>query len=534
MAQYLKPDCELGYIEENADVECAKFNNLRHSILGCMLGDYDETGAYVVEPQIVKELIEMPKYIVDVMDNIEICKSVLKLDKQISFIVTFEGNKATLSLIEKLNYEANFAINSGSYSNINEYVLDSVETSGEINRNTVYTRWNIGSFGGNIVDIFSCEDEILEKYFGIVNRFKYLLQANKMLLEKEEEIEEVEAEYANYIFEIIKHYPKLQQTVMNQVKQTLTEKKEMLSVKKPNFAKTLNEILENAITSNKKELTEKEKQEFEIEKHNATNILNVKRSDIIAVKHNSLLGDMAPSIVSMETNENIESRSVKDWGEEFVSANQKVVNALNTELYKKSKSKNALISFLVQAGLANAIGYVEEVVEVKEAVTLKQNKNENVEEKAKPKKAETDKSVTPQKKKTEKQEKKTEKQENKTVKQEKRPQKQEKKIEKQEQNNNEAQIPQANRIIPVIIGEQQEVKKKDKDTNVDKDYVDAVANAKRALLTGKINQDLNNKIKTETSQNSSRKRLTTNRGSGRTNNTIIEEELVETELTIGK
>ncbi|MBQ8615722.1 MAG: hypothetical protein IJ415_04075, partial [Clostridia bacterium] len=250
MSQYLKPDCELGYIEDQAEIESLKINNLRHAILGCMLGDFDETGAYVVEPEIVQELIEMPKYIVETMDNIEICKSALKLDKQISFAVTLEGNKATLSLLEKLSYEANFAINSGTYSNINEYILDTVETSGEINRNAIYTRWNIGEFGGNVIDIFNCDEEVLEKYFGIVNRFKYLLNANKVLLEKEEKIEEVEASYANEIFEILKHYPKLQDAVMKQVKETLNEKKDSISVNKPNFAKTFNELLENVIQTN--------------------------------------------------------------------------------------------------------------------------------------------------------------------------------------------------------------------------------------------------------------------------------------------
>ena len=57
MAQYLKPDCELGYIEDQAQIEKLKVDNLRHTILGCMLGDFDETGAYVVDPEIVQELI---------------------------------------------------------------------------------------------------------------------------------------------------------------------------------------------------------------------------------------------------------------------------------------------------------------------------------------------------------------------------------------------------------------------------------------------------------------------------------------------
>ena len=33
------------------------------------------------------------------------------LDKHISFMVTFEGNRATLSLLEKLNFEAKYGLN---------------------------------------------------------------------------------------------------------------------------------------------------------------------------------------------------------------------------------------------------------------------------------------------------------------------------------------------------------------------------------------------------------------------------------------
>ena len=67
MAQYLKQDSELGYIEDVAEIEHLKFNNLRHTILGCMLGNYDETGAYVVSPEIVEELVE--KTIKATLDN---------------------------------------------------------------------------------------------------------------------------------------------------------------------------------------------------------------------------------------------------------------------------------------------------------------------------------------------------------------------------------------------------------------------------------------------------------------------------------
>ena len=112
MSKYIKPDCELGYVEDNAEIDYLKFNNLRHTILGCMLGDFNQEGEYVVNSEIVKELVSMPKYVVETMENIEVCVSELKLDKQISFLVTFEEDRATLSLIEKLSFEANFKLNS--------------------------------------------------------------------------------------------------------------------------------------------------------------------------------------------------------------------------------------------------------------------------------------------------------------------------------------------------------------------------------------------------------------------------------------
>ena len=320
MAQYLKPDSALGYIEDSAEIEYLKMNNLRHTVLGCMLGDFDEVGNYVVSPDVVRELISMEKYIVESYDNIELCKSELKLDKQISFMVTFEGNRATLALIEKMNYEANFAINSGSYSDINEYVLDTVETSGEINRNALYLKWNIKSTQGNIVDIFNCDDSVLEKFFGIVNRFKYLLKANTVLLEKEEALEEVEAEYANEIFAILNHYPKLQKEVLKTIKTNLEEKKNAVSVKKPYFAKTLNEVVENAIQKNIGVLEEKEQKEFVQEKRNAVVTLNIKREDILEVEKTT-----PETEVENETTQNIivvktprQDKTVVEVAKEFV------------------------------------------------------------------------------------------------------------------------------------------------------------------------------------------------------------------------
>ena len=347
MSQYLKPDSELGYIEDSAEIEKLKINNLRHTILGCMLGDFDEVGAYIVSPEIVRELISMEKYIVETYDNIELCKSALKLDKQISFMVTFEGNRATLSLIEKMNYEANFLLNSGTYSNINEFVLDAVETSGEINRNVLYDRWNIKTMPSQTVDIFNCDDAVLEKFFGIVNRFKYLLHTNKIILKDEHITEEIEAEYANSLFEIIGHYPELSKAVLKTVKETLTEKKGAVSVKKPFFAKTFNEVLENAIQQNKSVLNAEQQKEFETEKRNSIVNLNIKRGDVFDLENVTVdenKNETAPKVVRIATSNVYQSSSIEKLAQEFVDKHREVSarvsadksNQTETDLFRRT------------------------------------------------------------------------------------------------------------------------------------------------------------------------------------------------------
>ncbi len=284
MSKYLKPDTELGYIEDHAEIEYNRFNNLRHTILGCMLGDYDSNGVYTVSPQIIQELIAMPKYLTDSMENIEICQSALKLDKPITFMLTYQGDKVTLSLIEKVSFEANNKLNAGTYSNINEFILDQVEVAGTINKNSLYRLWNIQENGGEAIDVFNMDDETKAIYANIVNRFKYLLIANKILLENEEILEEIESIYANRLLDILQQFPELEKKVLEELTQTLEEKKDFVRIDKPNFSKTVNEILEKAIENNIGVLDEEQKEVFETEKHNALMEINILRREVIDIE----------------------------------------------------------------------------------------------------------------------------------------------------------------------------------------------------------------------------------------------------------
>lgn len=290
MAKYLKQGAQEEYTEDSAEIQYLKFNMVRHAALGYMLGDFDERGEYNIDPEIVNELIFMPKYFVDNMENADICHSVLTLNAPLTFLVTFENDAATLSLVEKLSYEGNFKFNSGSYSNINEYILDVVTTNGNLNKEAVYRRWHISQYGGNVLDIRNLDEKQLQAFYGLAARFKYLTYVNAMFAQKEEQLELAETNYSNSLLDLLKQYPELNSAVMESVKDALN-KTEILRLDKPNFSKTLNEVLDTAIEFNIGLLDEQQIKDFKTQRHNIQQARNVKAEEAIPLEVSHLTVD---------------------------------------------------------------------------------------------------------------------------------------------------------------------------------------------------------------------------------------------------
>lgn len=284
MAKYLKPGEAETFVEDNAEIEYLKFNNLRHSVSGFMLGDFDEHGVYAVSPKIVKELISMKKYIVDTLEDMEICDSEIVLLGPITFLVSYEQDYATLSLIEKVNYESNAKDDTGAYSNINEYILDTVQTSGRIDKNAIYRRWNISLFAGEHRKLEDLTEEEYADIMGLAERFKYLLYVNTMFAKKEEELEAIETTYTEDIMNLIARYPKLKKVVDEAIKGNLATKKDFIKLDKPQLSKTINELIEQVVEENIDVLTEKEKKEFATDKHIIQNNYNIAMQDAIPQK----------------------------------------------------------------------------------------------------------------------------------------------------------------------------------------------------------------------------------------------------------
>lgn len=329
MRKYLKPDSELGYVDNHIDIEYLQFSNLRHTVLGFMLGDFDEHGIYVVDDRICNELIAMKKFVIDNIDNTFVCRSVLKLDTHISFLVTLDNDLATLSLAEKINFEANHKANAGTYSNINEYILDQVEVKGDIKKEDIFKRWNIHEDDGNSLDVFNMDDETVSQFFGIVNRFKYLMAANIQFLEKEEELEAVETEYFIQTSEVLKHYPELQQVIQQSISETLKEKQQFIQLDKPNFTKTLNEVLNQSIEANINILQEDQRADFLKEKEQVTNVYNINSRDVMNIDKTDIRVDSA----EIELSKNITDKDKLDI-QDFVKESNSITR-LSVDLLER-------------------------------------------------------------------------------------------------------------------------------------------------------------------------------------------------------
>ena len=142
--KYFKFDEIDQFLEDQTDINYYATNQVRRVAVGNMLGDYNEQGLYVLDEKLIKELVAMPKVIVDSVGGADLIRSAIKFDSYIHFMLTIEEDKASLILLEKVNFESNVKYNAGSYTNMNEYVLEQVKIPDrDVDKNVVYTKFNI-------------------------------------------------------------------------------------------------------------------------------------------------------------------------------------------------------------------------------------------------------------------------------------------------------------------------------------------------------------------------------------------------------
>ena len=111
--KYFKFDEIDQFLEDQTDINYYATNQVRRVAVGNMLGDYNEQGLYVLDEKLIKELVAMPKVIVDSVGGADLIRSAIKFDSYIHFMLTIEEDKASLILLEKVNFESNVKYNAG-------------------------------------------------------------------------------------------------------------------------------------------------------------------------------------------------------------------------------------------------------------------------------------------------------------------------------------------------------------------------------------------------------------------------------------
>ena len=262
--KFLKFDTDKGFLDNKDDINYYATTQMRKVVFGGMLGDFDENGFYVISQKIVNELITMPKVIVDAVDGSELMRSKVKADTFFHFILSVECNKARLSLLEKIYHQSNKTFNSGSYSDINEYVLDEVIVPDkDFNRNALYQKYNIvPQDDGEALTIFDADEQTIALYYNIIEKIKinYLTQ-DKMIL-KEKEIEDIEANYFEQVLALIAEFPVIEKEVKQDVQDVLTEKHNFVIVSNPFFQQTVNEVVDTSVDKHAEKLEKDKKEEF--------------------------------------------------------------------------------------------------------------------------------------------------------------------------------------------------------------------------------------------------------------------------------
>ena len=99
------------------------------------------------------------------------------------------------------------------------------------------------------------------------------MRANEILLAHEDQLEEIEANYAIETLAVVNKYPKLKVIVEKELKSVFGSKKDFLRADKPNFSKALNEVIAQAVDQNVDVLGE-DKQYFLAERRHAQMVYN--------------------------------------------------------------------------------------------------------------------------------------------------------------------------------------------------------------------------------------------------------------------
>ena len=146
MGKYYKEYANLDdEIDDDVEIEFDKFQKMEQVVFGNLLGDFLQDGKYSVDRDICAELIHIEKVVVGEFGNEIQLKSPIKFETFPCFILRVKDTRIGLYLLEEINHAGNESIGSGSYCDINEFLVDEMKFSTDnviLNLNEAYKKYS--------------------------------------------------------------------------------------------------------------------------------------------------------------------------------------------------------------------------------------------------------------------------------------------------------------------------------------------------------------------------------------------------------
>lgn len=128
---YKRVDCVEGFLNDIDVINAFKSKQVQEVVLNNMLGDYDESGEYVIDKEILQSLVKMKKYVINAYGDVLYLQSHQsfgekgKLQFSLSFTKVDNGERAILKMLETIKKANGYVVNThtfvvASYSDVND------------------------------------------------------------------------------------------------------------------------------------------------------------------------------------------------------------------------------------------------------------------------------------------------------------------------------------------------------------------------------------------------------------------------------
>lgn len=362
--KYIRVDCDNGELTNASEIAYYKATQREEIITNIMLGDYNQNGEYIIDENIVLELVSMPKQIINSFSNMIFCQSLVVTEfiQQEKFVVKIKQDDnnpeikiSVLEIMETVKKADGLIINT-----VSTPIAKYVDVNSDEYNNKMFNAFNI-------IDATEFSVQQAEQFNrGFVSlRRKYISALSQLC---SNQLIEAGKDAYNKKLEILKSSGEVGQSTLKLFEERLNKNPLIAS---QNDFKALNELLDSAIEVNKANLQPVMNEVQEVGVNYADKIQNIENLANLNLKTLQKSYSASATITTqqavIEKNIKITEKTIKSIVTEAAIKNNYALSNNSTEIQpdikQEQKNKNNI--------LKNIFG----------AFSTKENKKEPVKEK---------------------------------------------------------------------------------------------------------------------------------------------------------